>query len=281
MNIISYLNDPYSIAQTIEHIAKLLSQHTSIVKDHTSAQGILPLRFGELDNQGNFLEFKIPKQFKLAYSTKKKVTSELLYFDILTRQNQFDTALSTLCDTITEYNRNHRPLWSDSSSFFGINILIPLVLKNEAHIPMLIHFLSSTDLHKEKSLTEDLNRVFQTHGWTTKTLELLAARATIIEGKCGQKQIKHLLREGALLQHLQSDLNQNILLEKITEFALLNYSEQEGENTPKTIITQALKSFKGVSDTLTYKCKFLQRSFVEHFPNYLPCSAHLFNGHDR
>jgi hypothetical protein len=277
MKIIAYLHDPYSIEQSLNHLHNLLTQYASTLGQHINEDGILSLEFGELDSQGNFFELQVPKNFRKAFPRNKVVTSEVLFFDILVHQNQFDGALDRLAQAVTEYNRNHPVLWADRSSFFGINILIPLSIKNEKYISSLIHYLSSTDLLREKTLSEDLDRIFRHHGWTIKTMELLAARATLLEGLYGHEHIKRLRKDKTLHLHLQAEMNQNILLEKLTEYALLNYSELEGEASPKDIIQRALQPFHGISETFDNKSQFLQQSFVEHFPNYLPCNAHLFN----
>ena len=279
MNIISYLNDPYSIDQTLKHLIDLFTENSAALKKQISKQKILRLRFGELDTNGKFLELKIPKAFKKKYSTPKKLTSELLFFDVLAQQEEYKKPLTQLTEAITDYNRHNAPLWSDTSSFMGINILIPLAIKDAKNIPALIHFLSSTQLKNEITLSEDLNRVFQEHGWINETLDLLAARATILEGTHGKQHIKELLTEYGLSGFLQKSQHQNVLLEKLTEYALLNYAEHAGQISPEDIISYATNPFKNVCESLKHKSKFLHQSFVEHFPNYLPYKHQLFSNH--
>lgn len=279
MNIVSYLNDPYSIERALQHLTDMLTCHSSELKKQVIKKGVLPLSFGELDSRGNFIELKLPKAFKQKFSKAKSLTSELLFFEILAQQNCFDEGLEHLCSAIIDFNRNHHPLWSDPSTFLGINILIPLALKSDKYIPSLIHLLSSVHLNKEMALSSDLDRVFNHHTWTPFTIELLAARATILKGKYGIKQVKHQLQRTDLQTFLHSELNQNLLLEKLTEYALFHYSELGGESSPETVIEQALNTFKNLSEAFSHKSQFLKKSFIEHFPNYLPCHSQLFNDH--
>lgn len=225
------------------------------------------------------MELKLPKAFKQKFSRAKSLTSELLFFEILSQQNNFDEVLEKLCTAIIDFNRSHHPLWSDRSTFLGINILIPLSLKSDKYIPSLIHLLNSIHLDREMALSSDLDRLFNHHPWTPYTIELLTARATILKGKHGTKQVKQQLQTRSLQDFLETETNQNLLLEKLTEYALLHYSELGGEFNPEEVITHALKPFKGISEVFSYKSKFLRQSFIEHFPNYLPCHSHLFNDH--
>ena len=279
MKIISYLNDPYSIEQTLSHLIKLFTQAPSSLDKHISKRGLLSLKFGEMSINGKFFELKFPKKYRAQFPTNKKLTSELLYFDILVKQHEFDHLLTQLCSAITEYNRSHNPLWSDQSSFFGINILIPLAMKRAEQIPALIHFLTSTNLSKEVSLSDDLNRVFNCHPWSPLLIDLLAARTSILKGKYGHHHIEELLNTDDLKSYLKEENNQNLLLEKVTEYALLDYSEHSGEIEPEAIISNALAPFKNLSSNFAHKCHFLKHSFIENFPNYLPCNYSTMNGH--
>lgn len=276
MNIVSYLNDPYSIDQTINHLIRLFSQNANALKKQISKQHLLKLRFGEMGANGDFIELKLPKAFKQKYTSSKQLSSELLYFDVLTQQGQHDKALCALTDAITLYNRKHPPLWSDTHTFLGINISIPMAVKDCRYIPALIHFLSSTEINSEMSLSDDLNRVFQSHGWHTGTLDLLAARATILEGSSGHQHINALLQNTTLTETLENPNLENALLEKLTGYAMINFANHQGRHSPSATIENAMTPFRNISKRLNKKINQLTAHFVEHFPNCQPCLHQLY-----
>ncbi|GAA3927661.1 hypothetical protein [Litoribacillus peritrichatus] len=277
MKLITYINDHYSIKKTLEHLLDMFQQHKSALQNHLENNQRLHLRIGEIEANGQFLELKCPKSFKSKYPRGKQLTSELLFFEVISQHQEFFNLMSELIEAITEYNRRHKPLWGDKSSFFGINIAIPLATKNQHFIPALIHFLSSTDLHKEKTLSSDLDRIFTQDQWTPEVMDLLAARATILKGRFGHVHISNLLTRTSLQAHLAEDQNQNSLLEKITIYALLNYTELSGKKCPRLTIENAVQPFLPISETMEMKCKFIIQSFVDNFPNYLPTAKHTIN----
>ncbi len=248
----------------------MFAQHPSELSQHISKNQELKLEVGEISANGQFIELKYPKTLKEKHKKTKKVSSELLFFEIISQQNEYNKLLSQLLNAITEYNRSHPPLWSDESSFFGINIAVPLSSQNPEYIPELIHFLSSTNINQEIALEEDLNHIFRSTDWSSQTLDLLAARSTIIKGSSGHQQITKQLESKSLQHYFENEQNQNKLLEKITIYALLNYAEKEGKESPQRTIEDALAPFIKHSEAFEHKCRFLIRSFVDHFPDYLP-----------
>jgi hypothetical protein len=281
MKIITYINDPYSVSKALEHLADLFRDKHTILQQQTSSDNILTLSFGELDIKGNFFELKFPKSLKKQFNKDKKLTSELLFFEVLSQQNCFDSLLLKLTEAITDFNRKHAFLWSDSSTFLGTNILIPMVLKDKKHISALIHFLNSTNPASEASLSSDLNRIFERHPWCPETLDLLAARSSLIKGRCGHQQLENLLDTPKLKGYLREEKHQNLLLEKLTEYALLDYSEQQGSTPPRDIIENAVHPFRTISEKLSIKSDFLVQSFVEHFPHFLPLKQSLSKYYSR
>lgn len=275
MRIPCYLNDNHSITNALAHLIGLFKHHQEELLTHINSNNCLELSFGEILPTGKFHEFKIPGRMH-----QKVCSSEKLFFEVAAQENAFQKQLTILIDEITLFNRRKmKTLWSDQYSFFGLHAVVALCLTHQKHIPALIHFLSSVEMSYEGCLSQELNRIFDRYECIPETLELLAARSTLLKGRHGHLHLSELLAKPALAELKDNSNLQNQLLQKLTEFALMNYSQAGGQLSPKDIIIDALAPFRFLSEEFDIKCDFLANSFEEQFPNYLDPNHHSASHH--
>lgn len=275
MRIPCYLNDNHSITNALAHLIGLFKHHRDGLSAHINYHNHLELSFGEILPTGQFREFKMQKR-----QHQKVCSSEKHFFETAASSKAFEKQLTIFLNEVTLFNRRTMTtLKSDKYSFFGLHAAIGLCMNDPKHIPALIHFLSSVEMNYEGCLSQEINRIYERHQCTPDTLELLAARSSLLKGRHGHIHLSELLTKPALKELTNNCDLQNLLLKKITEYALMNYSLAEGQMSPREIITDALAPFRFLSEEFNIKCEFLTNSFEQQFPSYLDPDQHQSTSH--
>ncbi len=91
-----------------------------------------------------------------------------------------------------------RELWSSILAPAGSHAIVPLVLKSEHHIDVLIEHLRGVDLDHETFQGPLIAELWRRYGWTDAMLRLIALRAVDKAGQHGFEDLRWFVARGGL-----------------------------------------------------------------------------------